>query len=184
LGRFGSTRHVWHIGPPNRDPFCDGSLAMRTLALTLVLCSLAGCGDLYRYFASGEVGWALKQEVRDKRSSEIAIAKLTRFEWDELFLFAPYQPTSQVCERLALSPEECRATIKSESTDDGEMLIVLRQKGRVVHSEMHSRWHGDFTPVPDKPLTPASAVFVVEAAGQMSKGEWLRLRPTRINPNP
>jgi hypothetical protein len=34
------------------------------------------------------------------------------------------------------------------------MLMVFRLKGKVVHSEMHIRWNGDFTPEPDEPLTP------------------------------
>ena len=156
---------------------------MRAVIFAVLLCSLSGCGDIYRYVESGEVGWALKKELRDKHSKEIAIAKLTSFEWDELFMFGPYQPTSEVCKRLALSQDDCTSAIKSESTDDGEMLMVFRHKGKVVHSEMHMRWHGDFTPVPHEPLTPTSAVFTVSVEGKGAFGEdWLKLRPKLATP--
>jgi hypothetical protein len=150
---------------------------MPALFFAFLLCGLAGCDDAYRYAVSGEVGWALKKELRDKHSNEVAIAKLTRFEWDELFLFGPYQPTSEACNRLAMSQADCASSIKSESTDDGQMLMVFRRNGKVVHSEMHIRWHGDFTPVPDALLTPASAIFTVSVQGKGAGGEdWLKLR--------
>jgi hypothetical protein len=151
---------------------------MRTvLAMLLALC-LSGCGDIYRYLKSGEVGWALKKELRDRKAARVELAKITKFEWDEFFLFGPYQPTSEVCKRLALSPGDCKSAISAESTDDGEMLMVFRLKGKVVHSEMHIRWNGDFTPEPDEPLTPQTAVFSVSVEGKGANGEdWLKLRP-------
>jgi hypothetical protein len=146
--------------------------------LLLLLICLSGCGEAYRYSKSGEVGWALKKAIRDQHKHEVVLKELTRFSWDELFLFSPYEPTSEVCKRLGLSPTECKETIKNESTDDGEMLMVFRNKGKVVHVEMHFRWHGDFTPVPEKPLTPASAIFLVVPDGKGASGrDWLRLRP-------
>ena len=152
---------------------------MRSLIFAVVFCSLAGCGDIYRYASSGDVGWAVKQAVRDLRSKEVTIAMLTKFDWDEfhLFRFGPYFPTAEVCKRLAMSSPDCASAIKSESTDDGEMLMVFRYQGKVVHSEMHIRWHGDFTPVPEHPLTPESAVFTVSAEGKGAGGaDWLKLR--------
>ena len=151
----------------------------KNLSILLVfLFCLAGCGEVYRYSKSGEVGWALKKAIRDERKHEVIVKELTHFNWDELFLFSPYEPTSEVCKRLGLSPAECKTTIKDQSTDDGVMLMVFRNKGKVIHVEMHFRWHGDFTPVPDKPFTPASAIFVVVPDGKGASGEeWLRLRP-------
>jgi len=145
---------------------------MRTLLTILLALNLSGCGDVYRYLKSGEVGWALKKELRDRNRKEVALAKLTKFEWDELFLFSPYYPTNEVCKRLTLSTIDCKSIITSESTDDGEMLMVFRLRRKVVHAEMHIRWHGDFTPVPEKPLTPQTAIFSVSA-----DRDWLKLRP-------
>lgn len=151
---------------------------MRTVLAILLALSLSGCGDIYRYLKSGEVGWALKKELRDRKATKVELAKLTKFEWDEFFLFGPYQPTSEVCKRLELSAGDCKSVITVESTDDGEMLMVFRLKGRVVHTEMHIRWHGDFTPVPDEPFTPRTAVFSISVEGKGALGEdWLKLRP-------
>jgi hypothetical protein len=155
---------------------------MRTVLAILLVLSLSGCGDVYRYLKSGEVGWALKKELRDKKAIKIELAKLTKFEWDEFFLFGPYQPTTEVCRRLDLSAVDCKSTITVESTDDGEMLMVFRLKGKIVHTEMHIRWHGDFTPVSEKPFTPQTAVFSVSVEGKGALGEdWLKLRPISEN---
>jgi hypothetical protein len=151
---------------------------MRFLLAILLVLNLSGCGDAYRYLKSGEVGWALKVELRDRKSTRVELAKLTKFEWDEVFVFDPYAPTSEVCKRLQLPLAECASAIAIESTDDGEMLLVFRLKGKVVHTEMHIRWHGDFTSAPQQPLTPQAAVFAVVVEGKGSQGQdWLKLRP-------
>ena len=95
---------------------------------------LSGCGEIYRYMKSGEAGWALKKELRDKRSKEVDMTRLVKFKWDEFFAFGPYTPTTYVCKRLALSDEQCQKKIKAESSDDGEMLLVFRQDGKVAYS--------------------------------------------------
>lgn len=151
---------------------------LRAVLVILLALGLSGCGDIYHYLESGEVGWALKKELHDRKATKVELAKLTKFEWDELFLFSPYEPTSEVCIRLELSADNCESVITAVSTDDSEMLMVFRLKGRVVHTEMHIRWHGDFTPVPDEPFTPRTAVFSVSVEGKGALGEdWLKLRP-------
>lgn len=150
----------------------------KLLIITISLILLAGCGALQRYFRSGEVGWALKKAIRDNHKQEVVLKDLTHFNWDEFYVFNPYTSTDEVCKQLGLSSEECKNTIKAESTDDGIMLLVFRNQGKVVHTEMHFRWHGDFTPAPDKPFTPGSAVFLVVAEGKGADGgAWMRLRP-------
>lgn len=156
---------------------------MRSVIPVMLVFCLAGCGDLYRYARSGEVGWALKKEIRDNHVKEVAIANLTRFQWDEFFVFDPYVPTGRICEKLGLSQPGCGSAITSASTSDGEMLLVFRHKGNVVHTEMHLRWHGDFSPAPGEPFTPESAVFAVVVDGEGAiGGDWLRLRPKFVAP--
>ena len=106
------------------------------------------------------------------------MAKLVEFKWDEFFAFGPYTPTTDVCKRLALSDEQCQKQINAESTDDGEMLFVFRKDRKVVHSEMHFRWHGDFTPARDEPFTSVTAVFSVLVKDQgLLLPDRLMLRP-------
>lgn len=157
---------------------------MRAVVFTILLAILIGFGSIYyRRTNIGEVSLALKQELRDKHTKEIAIAKLTKFEWDELYLVGPYQPTIKICKRLALSQADCVSTVKSESTSEGEILMIFRRNGKVVHSEMHGRGNGDFTPVPVEPFTPESAVFSVSIEEQgFPFGDWYRLRPKLTTP--
>lgn len=147
------------------------------LWLRLGLVGLAGCGETYRYFESGPVGWQLRSEVRDKGATTVTLANLTRFEWDEVFLFDPYTPRSIVCASLGLAQRECEEKITAESRDDGVMFIAFRQGGRLVHAEIHFRVYGDFTPVPAaQPIRRRDAVFRVVRAGQAaSGGDWYKL---------
>lgn len=157
----------------------------KSITLVVLLASLAGCGEVYRYSESGKVGWALKKALRDERRQEIVLKDLARFEWDEFFTFDPYAPTDAICKRLELASAECKETINTESTDDGEMLLVFRNRGMVVHVEMHFRWHGDFTPSSDKPFTPESAIFLVVPDGERAnERSWLHLRPKGSTKSP
>ena len=148
-----------------------------TSVLILALISLSGCGEVHRYLESGPVGWQLKREVYDEGATTIRLAALTRFEWDEVFLFDPYTPQSAVCATLALSASECRDKVTAESRDDGVMFIAFRLRGALVHAEMHVRAHGDFTPVPGaQPIRKTDAVFRVVRAGQTAHGaDWYKL---------
>jgi hypothetical protein len=150
----------------------------KVLLATLLMLSLSGCGDIYRYIKSGKVGWALKRELRDKHVKKIELAKLTQFAWDELFLFGPYEPANEICKTLKLPLAECESTITATSTSDGQMLMVFRLNGKIVHNEIHIRWHGDFSSIPQEPLTPQTAVFSVSVQGKGASGEdWLVLHP-------
>ena len=106
------------------------------------------------------------------------MTNMAQFKWDKFFAFDPYTPTIDICKRLALSEDECRQQIKKESSDDGVMMLGFRKDGKVMHSEMHFRWHGDFTPVRADPFTSATAVFSVLAKDQsLLLPDWLMLRP-------
>lgn len=147
------------------------------MAVALALCVLAGCGEAYRYFGSGPVGWAIKQEVRDRGASRVVLSRLTSFDWDQLFLFAPYSPRSEVCAVLKIAASDCDGKVPAVSSDDGVMLLAFQRAGAVVHVELHYRWHGDFTPLPSmQPIRRDTAVFRVRREGQSaSGGPWLKL---------
>ena len=170
--------HFMLIGSP---PTFEGEW-LRALALGGCLLALAGCGDAYRYLTSGEVGWNLKKEIRDNNAKEVNLAQLARFEWDELFLFGPYQSTESICAQLGLNRAACKSKVTTDSPGEGEILLVFRHENRIVHVETHSRFHGDFTPIgTGKPLTRDSAIFVVVADGLAAGGEpWLKLRPKSL----
>ena len=149
---------------------------MRVAAIIAAFAFLFGCEPTY--LLSGPVGRAIRKEVRDSKKTEINLTNLIPFEWDELFLFEPYTPRSVICGKLGISEEGCLQEIADESTDDGEMYLVFRKAGKIVHKEMYIRFNGDFTPIDfEQPLTPENAKFSVKEAGASANGDpWLRLK--------
>src|SRR5712691_1385536 len=143
-----------------------------TLSLLLVACNLFA-------FSVGPVGEALRKELREKESIEVDLKKIVPFDWDEFYLFTPYTPREEVCKRLQLTELHCWYYVPTESTVDGLMFLAFRYKGKTVHTEMHSRFNGDFTPVDyPQPVLPERGRFVVKKDGVTGSGEpWLRLRP-------
>lgn len=151
------------------------------LALSCIL--LSGCGDIYRYLSSGEVGWAIKREIRDRQQTEIAMARLTRFSWDELIVFSAYTPRHEICKRLQLDEGACATADLPEPLNDGLGLMVFRQSGKIVHQEIHLGWHGRFD-IDERSFSPQTAVFVIEAHGTGPGGEpYLVLRPKTATQN-
>ena len=146
----------------------------RLLILNLVLL-VAAC-DL-SYFSSGTVGKAIRKELRDLEKQELILSEVTQFKWDELFLFDPYTPSSTICVQLGISENQCENEILEESMDEGEMYIVFRKNGIIVHKEMYIRFNGDFTPLNyTQPLTPDTAEFNVKRQGTSASGKpWLKL---------
>lgn len=149
----------------------------RVITGVLALVCLAACGEAYRYFKSGPVGWALKRELRDLHAQRVVLSQLTSFAWDEVFLFGPYFPKADVCSVLAIPVSQCEGSVAVESADDGEMTLAFRKSGALVHTELHYRWHGDFTPTPmSQPIARSKANFRVLPEGRgASGGVWLKL---------
>lgn len=154
---------------------------LRTIAAVVVL---ASCNMSLYSEEIGPVSQALNTELRDKKANTINLKSLTSFEWDELFLFAPYEGPKEICPLLALSKEECHNKITVASNADEEMVMVFRKNGKIVHVERHDRFHGDFIPQKEtQKITIESALFAVSQKGKSSKGDaWLVLTPLGSNP--
>lgn len=143
---------------------------MQVIAVIALIFTLSGCGDIYRYIRSGEVGWAIKKEIRDKHEKKIIIANTTKFPWDEFFVFGAYTMAEEVCQSLSIPEVECGDVITSSPIDDAQQLMVFRLNGKVVHSEIHIAWHGKFK-FKKMPLNPSTAVFSVVVNGQTYNGQ-------------
>lgn len=149
---------------------------MKLTAIIILLALFFGCEP--NHWLSGPVGKAIKREVRDARRTAIHLSNLTPFEWDEAYFFDPYTPRQVICEDLGISEKSCPQQITDESTDDGEMFLVFRKSGKIVHKEMYRRFNGDFTPIEFAlPLTPESATFEVYQEDVSGNGKpWFRLK--------
>lgn len=147
------------------------------LCCVLALFVLSGCGDIYRYASSGAVGWALKQEIRDRRQTQITLSQLTRFDWDEMIVFGSYTSNQEICRRLQLDEAACKAADLPEPLDDGLNLLVFRLNGKIVHHETHLAYHGEFRVDDRISFTPDNARFAVEAKGTLPNGERQLILP-------
>jgi len=154
----------------NAEPLPRSPWLLVLPVFTLSLLALTGCGDIYRYAASGEVGWALKKEIRDRQQTTVTLAKLTRFPWDELIVFGSYTPRHEICRRLQLDEAACKAADLPEPLDDGLNLLVFRLNGKIVHHEIQLGYHGEFR-VEERSFTPRDALFVVEPGTTLSNGK-------------
>lgn len=139
--------------------------------LALSCSQLTGCGDIYRYATSGEVGWAIKEEIRDRQQATIHLAKLTRFSWDELIVFGSYTPNYEICRRLQLDDAACKAADLPEPLNDGPSLLLFRLNGKIVHHEIQLGYHGEFRVDDQISFTPQNAVFVVETGSTLGNGK-------------
>ena len=149
---------------------------MKLAAIIIVWLSLCACEP--SYWLSGPVGKAIRKEVRVAQKTKIHLRELTAFEWDALYLYAPYTSREVICQELGISKEFCHQEISDESMNDGKMYLVFQMAGNIVHKEMYSRFNGDFTPINFAlPLTPERAVFEVIEDGVSSRGKpWFRLK--------
>lgn len=126
---------------------------------------------------AGSVSKSIGRIVRDQSAQEIRLRDATSFQWDKVYLFNPYTPSSAICETLKVQAKYCGRIVHEESTDDGVMSLAFLSGGRVVHYELHARRNGDFTPVPtNQPISAESAVFQVVPSGKATDNStWLKL---------
>lgn len=152
----------------------------RRVVLAAVLSTLlAGCGEVSRWWRTGEVGRALSKALRERTSAEIDLRALTRFSWDELYVFAAPTTPREACRKLRLAKEDCDRKLNLTSIRADESLLVFREKERIVHVETLLRANGDFSrSIYLMPFRHGQAVFRVSAGPRSPGGEsplYLRL---------
>ena len=116
----------------------------------------------------------LGREIRDPGVTQIDLASITTFGWDEVFLFEPRTPRASVCAALGVRERYCRLVVRTESVDGEHMTIAFRKQGRVTHAELHRRFNGDFLPLGgEQRLRREEARFRVVADGLDVTGDTL-----------
>jgi len=143
---------------------------MRSIPLLFVATALAvaACSD------ASDTSEAIERLVRTDKPATLRLADATRFEWDQVFIFAPYTTRARACGVLGVQAEACERTVPFESMDDGEMSLAFMAQGRVVRYVRHSRANGDFVPVPAvQPLSRDEAVFRIVPFETMANGRTL-----------
>jgi hypothetical protein len=151
-------------------------MSWRAFTALLLLCLASACGDVDE---TAPVSAALGRAIHDGGALQVNLVNMTRFDWDELYLFEPHTSTSKICRRLVLAAAECRKQLPFQSVDAATMPMIFKLRGQLVHGELHQRINGDFLPLDfDQPITPRHARFIVVPTGKMVRGErWMQLRP-------
>jgi hypothetical protein len=151
-------------------------MSWRAFTALLLLCLVSACGDVDE---TAPVSAALGRSIHDGGALQVNLVNMTRFDWDELYLFAPYTSPGEICHQLALADKDCRELLPVESVDDTTMPMIFKLRGQVVHGELHKRLNGDFLPLDfDQPVTERRAGFIVVRSGKTVEGErWVQLRP-------
>ena len=153
--------------------------ARRLLLAAVLSALLAGCGEVSRWWRTGDVGRALSKALREQAAAEVDLRSLTRFSWDELLVFAAPTTPREVCRKLRLTKDDCDRKITMTSIRADEALLVFREKQAIVHVEPLLRANGDFSrSIHLMPFRQEQAVFVVTAGPRPPGGESpLYLRP-------
>lgn len=129
-------------------------------AVVVITGLLASCApeDGGRQFSA-----ALGSKLRTERPTEVDLATVASFAWDELFVFEPYSTRDDNCKVLQLDFIECRTTFPA-MVDEGEYLLVFRRNARLARAERHRRMNGDFYAPASKrpqPVRRSAARFMV-----------------------
>ncbi len=107
----------------------------------------------------------------------IDLHKITKFSWDSMYLFGPYEPRSAICDTLNVQVKYCERVIPFESIDDSDMSIAFLLEGRLIRYIRHTRYNGDFVPLPKIQPVPASAAKfrVTITEGESDRKGWPKL---------
>jgi len=109
-------------------------LSVLVFALLANACSTDGDNAL---------GGAIARVVQGGGGATLRVADLTDFQWERLYVFAPYTTPAQIDRELGFPcPSTRRANI--EARDDVALLLFVEDR-RVVRHLAHKRGKGDFS---------------------------------------
>jgi hypothetical protein len=105
----------------------------------------------------------IAQQLRNG-ATQVDIGHSGDSSWDEMFVFAPYSPTDEICRTLKLSASQCTsAGIKD--VEEGEFLLVFMRHGAVSETFSFPRTIADFDEsarCSAKAIAKDEAVFAVQ----------------------
>jgi hypothetical protein len=89
--------------------------------------------SLVRCSGESEVSRSIGELFRAGHPTKLNLADTTKFEWEQVYFFAPYTPRTAVCDTLRIQVKYCGRLIPFESMDDGEMSLAFLTRGRLAH---------------------------------------------------
>lgn len=148
-----------------------------TITLPMIAMALLACSD------PANVNQSIRKLTRGENVTAFHLNEVTRFAWDEVILFGPYVPRSQVCAKLGIPTKDCERFVTMESTDDSDMTLAFVMQGCLVAYAKHRRIDGDFLPLPPAyRIAVEDASFRVVRATAVDGGAVVRLVQQRGAP--
>lgn len=105
----------------------------------------------------------ISQQLRNG-ASQVDIGHSADSSWDEMFVFAPYSPSDEICRTLKLIASQC-SSAGIRGVDEGEFLLVFMQHGVVSQTLSFPRTIADFDEserCSAKAIARGVAVFAVQ----------------------
>lgn len=127
----------------------------------IMLCIIVLCFNILSCRQDSSLLSRLRKAVKQSTSpNTFNMADITDFQWDELYIFGPYTPGSEIENTLGFSwPPAFTCGIDKY---DGHCLLVFVGNNEVTRYYMYPRNYGDFSQVDsDKIYTLDSAIFSV-----------------------
>lgn len=97
-------------------------------------------------------------------ATQVDMARVAKFAWDEMFVFGPYYPRDAICRTLNLNASHCsEAGVKD--VDEGEFLLVFMQGVAVSQTVRVPRNVANFDESNRclaRPIRRSAAVFTVK----------------------
>ena len=142
------------------------------IRIAIIVCMVAGfmsCEQSRSDFNETLSSMAVKKRGCEERVM-VSLNKLTDFQWQRVFIFAPYTPVQKIYKSLGFEWEHAEKT--NIHMRDDICLLVFVLNNRVVQYFEYPRNYGDFSKIHVKGgFAPSEALFeVVEAEGDES---WL-----------
>lgn len=109
----------------------DGALLTTVLVLLCVDCK-----------RDQSVSERIAEQLR-AGATKVDVGQLARFDWDQLFVFGPYDYPKAMCDAIEISPMDCSWTGFAD-VDEGEFVLVFMNGRKIAHRENFPRFIGDF----------------------------------------
>jgi hypothetical protein len=113
-----------------------GAFGIRCTAVALLGLACVGCTN------RSSVTEQVRKQLRSG-AAQVDMGQIGEFEWDNMFVFGPYQPRDGICKTLKLSFSQCY-TAGVRDVDEGEFLLVFMHDNKASRVEYLPRSVGNF----------------------------------------
>jgi len=108
---------------------------------------------------------AISKKVLQGEGTIVYIAELTNFDWDNLYIFKPYDNRDIVHETVGIKFLE--ANELSIGLAESENFFVFVKNNKVITYFIHLRKKGDFSYIANSVFTESNARFIVDRNGYL-----------------